>query len=217
MNQIDQPLKRGRGRPRGSKNKPKTGPLLPPDTLTDELTQIARSLVGVKKEQKLSREGSERASFSKPRDIPRLPSSTAKLSDALRAVLGMDPAEAERRLAERDAPTVADMIALATAKEAISGNMKAVEQIADRTEGRPTTQTPAVADGMVDRLVRLLVVGAKAEAEKRMEEKQDAIQAELVTSPVEQTKLLATSPGTPTPTTVSTDPDDLPMSQWGTR
>lgn len=186
---------RKRGRPKGSVNKPKPASQLAtghsdglqPDGLQKELVTIASALADRKTATALVK--------GKQKD--------RRLSDALRDVLNMKPSEAEARLAARDAPTMADLIALAAAAEGSKGNMKAVEQIGDRTEGRPTAQTPQVADGMVDRLVRLLVMGVRADEEKGRAE---AIDGELV-----EAKVLGGGGE------ADTEGDDVPLGAWGAR
>jgi hypothetical protein len=178
--------KRKRGRPKGVKNKPKPVSVLSTghsDGLQQELATIASALADRKTANALVK--------GKAKD--------RRLSDALRDVLNMNPSEAEARLAARDAPTMADLIALATVAEGAGGNMKAVEQIGDRTEGRPTVQTPQVADGMVDRLVRLLVIGVKVDDEQG---KADALDGELV-----EAKVLASGE----------TGDDIPIGAWEVR
>ena len=181
---------RKRGRPKGSVNKPKPASQLATghsDGLQKELVTIASALADRKTATALVK--------GKQKD--------RRLSDALRDVLNMKPSEAEAKLAARDAPTMADLIALAAAAEGSKGNMKAVEQIGDRTEGRPTAQTPQVADGMVDRLVRLLVMGVRADEEKT---KAEAIDGELVEAKVLGSGGEADAEG-----------DDVPLGAWGAR
>lgn len=189
------PTKRRPGRPKGSKNKTKI-PL-----------GVARAIARGEKVDQLYLDiieaevkTNKALALPPPAGVPQVRGQQRRLSDALRDVLNLSPQEAARRLSAQEAPTMADLIALSVAAEAKGGNIKAVEQIGDRTEGRPIAQAPQVADGMVDRLVRLLVVGAKADIQEKRKEKQ-----------IEEAKKAAIT----VPVISDTNPDDdLPLGSW---